>query len=123
MTGTERRPNEHNAGRIIEHPAPGTRSARSAVTFTFDGRTIEARDGEPIAAALLAAGVRVFRTMPRFGDAHGAFCMVGRCSDCAVVVDGTPNVRACVTPVREGLVVRTQHGLGEAVWELPEATE
>ena len=30
-----------------------------------------------------------------------------------MVVDGVPNVRTCVTPVREGMDVRTQHGLGE----------
>jgi aerobic-type carbon monoxide dehydrogenase small subunit (CoxS/CutS family) len=85
----------------------------ASVAFTFDGTPIEGREGEPIAAALLAAGFRVLRTMPRFGDARGGYCMVGRCADCLMVVDGTPNVRACLTPVAEGLDVRTQHGLGE----------
>jgi hypothetical protein len=33
-----------------------------------------------------------------------------------VVVNGVPSVRACVTPVVEGLEVRTQHGLGEDTW-------
>ncbi len=74
---------------------------------------VEGRAGEPIAVALLAAGVRIFRTMPRFGDARGGYCMVGRCTDCMVIVDGVPGIRACVTPVTAGLDVRTQHGLGE----------
>ncbi len=34
-----------------------------------------------------------------------------------MVVDGQPNVRTCVTPVREGLKVEVQDGRG--VWERP----
>ena len=29
------------------------------------------------------------------------------------VVDGKPNVRSCVTPLTEGMVIETQHGLGK----------
>ena len=83
------------------------------VTITIDGTVIDAIEGEPIAAALLANGIRVFRTMPRTGEARGGYCMVGRCSDCLMKVDGELNVRVCVTPVRDGLQVETQHGLGE----------
>jgi predicted molibdopterin-dependent oxidoreductase YjgC len=113
----------HGAERIAGHPTLGVLPSTATVTFRFDDVPIEAREGEPIAVALLAAGVRVFRTMPRFGDARGGYCMIGRCTDCAVVVDGVPNVLACVTPVRDGMVVRTQHGLGAAAWELSEAAE
>lgn len=28
-----------------------------------------------------------------------------------MVVDGVANVRTCITPVREGMVVQTQYGL------------
>jgi hypothetical protein len=103
----------HCAARILDHPLLGPLPAAPEVVFTFDGEPIAGREGEPIAAALLAAGVRVFRTMPRFGDARGGYCMLGRCSDCAVIVDGVPGVMACVTTVRAGLVVRTQRGLGD----------
>jgi hypothetical protein len=104
---------EFKATRIREHPVLGTLGPAPMVSFTFDGATVEGRAGEPIAAALLAAGYRVLRTMPRFGDSRGGYCMIGRCADCLVVVDGEPNVPACVTPVAAGLDVRTQHGLGE----------
>lgn len=104
------------AGRINDHSLLGPLPDAPIETFTFDGREIEGRRGEPIAAALLAAGVRVFRTMPRFGDARGGYCLVGRCTDCQVVVNGVPGVRACVTPLSAGLEVRTQHGLGEGEW-------
>jgi aerobic-type carbon monoxide dehydrogenase small subunit (CoxS/CutS family) len=100
-------------GRITAHPILGDLSPGRRIEFTFDGASIGGREGEPIAAALLAAGYRVLRTMPRFGDARGGYCMIGRCTDCMVVVDGIPNVPACLTPITAGLDVRTQRGLGE----------
>ena len=103
--------------RVRDHPLLGPLPVVPDAPFTFDGRLIAARDGEPIAAALLAAGVRVFRTMPRSRAGRGGWCMVGRCTDCLVVVDGQPNVRACVTPVARGMRVTTQHGLGEDAWD------
>ena len=103
----------HGAIRIERHPLLEPLPERPVVTFTFDGHPIEAREGEPITAALLAAGWRVLRTMPRSGETRGGYCMVDRCPDCAVVVDGVPNVRSCLTPVRDGLEVRTQYGLGD----------
>ena len=106
-------PHEHGAARVFEHPVLGELAPAPTVSFTFDGALVEGRAGEPIAAALIAAGFRVFRTMPKRADARGGYCMVGRCADCVVVVDGTPNVRACVTPVSEGMHVRTQRGPGE----------
>lgn len=83
------------------------------VPFHVDGRTVMAREGEPLAIALLASGVRIFRTMPHTGEPRGGYCLVGRCTDCLMIVDGQPNVRTCLTPVAPGMVVQTQHGLGE----------
>jgi 2Fe-2S iron-sulfur cluster protein len=105
---------EHGAGRITNHPILGDLPPAPQIEFSFDGALVVGREGEPIAAALFAAGFRVLRTMPRFSDARGGFCMIGRCTDCMVIVDGIPNVPACLTPVSSGLVVRTQRGLGES---------
>jgi aerobic-type carbon monoxide dehydrogenase small subunit (CoxS/CutS family) len=112
-------PDEFGAARIRAHPILGALSDALMVTFTFDGVAVEGREGEPIASALLAAGIRVLRTMPRFGDARGGFCMIGRCSDCMVIVDGVPNVRACVTLISSGLDIRAQRGLGDDDWDGP----
>ncbi|MGH2615939.1 MAG: (2Fe-2S)-binding protein [Thermomicrobiales bacterium] len=103
---------------MADHQLLGAPEPRPDVRFTFDGRPVVGREGEPVAVALLAAGCRVFRTMPRFGDARGGYCMAGRCADCLVIVNGVPNVAACVTPVAVGLDVRTQHGHGQ-VDEMP----
>jgi predicted molibdopterin-dependent oxidoreductase YjgC len=98
--------------RIVHHPILGAAQPARVITFTFDGHPVEAREGETVAAALLAAGVRVFRTMPRTGEPRGGYCFVGRCADCLMVVNGEPNVMACLTPVVAGMLVETQHGLG-----------
>jgi hypothetical protein len=103
---------ELDGRRIVHHPVLGSSATKQTVTFSFEGLPVEAREGEPIAAALLAAGIRVFRTMPRTGEPRGGYCFVGRCSDCLMIVDGAPNVIACLTAVRHGMRVATQHGLG-----------
>lgn len=103
---------QHGACRIHEHSVLGPIADAPRVNFSFDGVEVAAREGEPIAAALLAAGFRVFRTMPDTDAVRGGYCMVGRCGDCQVVVDGMAGVRSCVTPVRPEIVVQTQLGVG-----------
>ncbi len=104
--------------RVRRHPVLGDLDEAPVVQLTVDGRPIEARAGETIAAALLASDLRTFRSMPESGELRGLFCGVGRCSDCMMTVDGEPNVRTCVTPVRDGMRVETQRGLGR--WEVVE---
>ncbi len=72
---------------------------------------MEGCEGEPIAMALRAAGVMTHRYTARFHEPRGIFCAIGRCTDCVMVVDGKPNIRTCVTPLRAGMKVETQHGL------------
>lgn len=98
--------------RVFSHPVLGKLPEARPVTFRLDGREITGREGDTIAAALLAAGIRVCRTMPGSNAPRGPFCAVGRCTDCLMTVEGELNVRTCITPVRDGLRVETQQGLG-----------
>ena len=91
--------------RVEKHPVLGDREVGRLVSVTVNGREIRAVEGEPIAAALLAQGIRVMRKTPRYGQPRGLFCGIGRCTDCIMTVDGVPNVRTCVTPVRDGMVI------------------
>jgi predicted molibdopterin-dependent oxidoreductase YjgC len=75
------------------------------VHFQVDGQPAVAYEGETIATALMAAGRRVFRHTAE-GEPRGVFCGIGMCFDCMVDVDGR-NVRACLTPAREGMIVTT----------------
>ena len=78
-----------------------------AVTITVDGVPIRAYLGETIAGALLANGRRAWRRTET-GEPRGLFCGMGICFDCTVTVNGVSNVRACVTPVADGMVVETE---------------
>jgi len=99
--------------RVVKHPILGDDCRKRDAAIIVDGNPVAAITGEPIAAALLAAGIRRFRVTPRFGSPRGLFCGIGRCTDCVMTVDGQPNVRTCVTPVKDGMVVETQGGLGK----------
>ncbi len=83
---------------------------RAPVALSIDGRAIVARQGDSVAAALLANGVAQFRTMPVSDKPRGPFCLMGACFDCLVIIDGAANRQACMTPAREGMKIQTQHG-------------
>ena len=98
--------------RVKDHPILGKAEKKRKVTLRVDGEAILALEGEPIAAALLAAGRHVFRYTTKRNEPRGVFCALGRCTDCVMVVDGRPNVRTCVTPVKDGMIIETQVGRG-----------
>ncbi len=99
--------------RVESHPILGELKKGRMVEIEVDGEIIRAVEDEPIAAALLAAGRSVLRYTRKRHEARGVFCAIGRCTDCMMVVDGMPNVRTCVTPVKAGMKVETQEGLGK----------
>lgn len=97
--------------RRLPDDAPG------ALAFDFEGTTFEAREGDSVAAALLANGVVTFRTTPVSGAPRGPWCLIGHCHECLVEVDGEPNRQACMTWIRAGMRVRRQHGARDAAPE------
>lgn len=107
--------------RIEDHPILGKADRGRKIALLVDGEPVEAFEGEPIATALLAAGRRVFRYTTKRNEPRGVFCALGRCTDCVMTVDGQINVRTCVTPARDGMVIETQIGLGQ--WSLQPSGE
>lgn len=63
-----------------------------------------ANEGEPLAAALIAAGRWTIRKT-RSGEERGPFCFIGMCQECVVSVGAQRNVRSCLTPVVRGMTV------------------
>ena len=96
--------------RITEHPILGESPVGKLVHFTYDGKDLQGYEGEPIAVALRVNGVMVHRYTAKRHEPRGVFCAIGRCTDCVMVVDGQPNVRTCITPLKEGMKVQTQDG-------------
>lgn len=74
--------------RILEHPILGEIEKGKLVSFTYGGKKLQGYEGEPIAAALKAAGVMVHRYTKKRHEPRGIFCAIGRCTDCVMVVDG-----------------------------------
>jgi sarcosine oxidase subunit alpha len=86
----------------------------ATLILKVDGREIRACDGDTVAAALLAAGIKHIRTTPVSGAPRAPYCLMGVCFDCLVMIDGVGSRQACLVPVREGMTVETQQGKREA---------
>ena len=95
--------------KIIEHPILGSEEDVSYVNITVDGKHLKVQANTVIAAALLAAGIRVNRYTRKNHKPRGIFCGIGQCTDCVMIVNGHPNVRTCITKVQEGMIIETQN--------------
>ncbi|MBN2260410.1 MAG: (2Fe-2S)-binding protein [Clostridiales bacterium] len=98
--------------RIENHPILEFKRGNE-IKFYFDGEEIIGYEGDTVASALHAAGVRVlgesvFKHRPR-----GFYCAIGNCSSCLMTVNGESNVRTCITPLKEKMTVEIQKGKGE----------
>ena len=89
------------------------RDGGEVVSITVDGKPVEARAGDSVAAALLAAGIVACRTTAVSGSPRAPYCMMGVCFDCLVTIDGVGNRQGCAEGVREGMAIETQHGKRE----------
>ncbi|SFD70123.1 2Fe-2S iron-sulfur cluster binding domain-containing protein [Bosea sp. CRIB-10] len=84
------------------------------LSFTFDGRPLSGREGDTVAASLLANGIAICRETPVSGAPRAPYCLMGVCFDCLVVIDGVGNRQGCLVPLREGMRIETQHGRRQA---------
>ena len=80
--------------------------------IVVDGRRVPAHEGETIGAALIAAGIHGLRHTAKRREPRGMFCGIGLCHECAMVINGVPNTRACQTLATPGCTVEAQEGLG-----------
>jgi len=83
-----------------------------SVSFTFNGQSYDAREGEMTATALIANGIRIFGHHAADGAPQGIFCANGQCSQCLVIADGIP-VKSCMVPVQPEMDVRSCEGVPE----------
>jgi aerobic-type carbon monoxide dehydrogenase small subunit (CoxS/CutS family) len=97
--------------------APSLRAAGGDCYVHVDGTRVECLSGQTLAAVLVAHGTWHFRRNPVVGDPRGPYCGMGVCFECEIEVDGVPDVRACMTHVREGMVIRTMATAGRTELE------
>ena len=79
------------------------------VYFEFEGRPVEAYEGDTVASALSASGVDIHSRSFKYHRPRGLLCVAGRCPNCLMTVDGIPNVRACTASVHQNMQVITQN--------------
>lgn len=84
--------------------------AAPTIRFTFNGRQVDANEGDTIATALLAAGELTFRRTTKEKQPRGPYCMMGSCFECIVELDGEDRRQACLEPVVNGLRVTSVQG-------------
>ncbi len=100
--------------RVEKHPILDFEKTKS-VTIYFEGIPVVANEGDTVASALISNGIDVFGFTEK-GHPRGFFCAIGKCSSCLMEIDGIPNVRSCITPVKDGMQVKRQTGRGKILW-------
>jgi sarcosine oxidase subunit alpha len=96
--------------RIRAHPIIDFQK-RKDLPFYFNKKKLVGEEGDTIASALHAAGVKTLTKSLKYGSPRGFFCGIGKCSSCLMRVNGIPNVRTCIAPLQEGIFVEMQDKL------------
>ncbi len=98
--------------RIIQHPILCFEQ-KAQVPFTFNGQFVCGYEGDTIASALHALGIKKLSESSRLHRPRGFYCAIGNCSSCHMIVDGVPNVKTCITLLKPGMIVVSQTNKGE----------
>ena len=133
MTARPAEASRHRPSGHADHPGrrmsrlpqqPGERIQRQKlVQFTFDGKQVEAYEGDTIGSALYASGRRIFSRSFKYHRPRGLMCCAGQCPNCIVSVDGAPGARACTEQVREGMKVEHVNATPSLEFDAMQATD
>jgi sarcosine oxidase subunit alpha len=104
-----------NEGQRVDHSRE--------VGFTFDGKPVTGLEGDTIGSALFANGRRTFSRSFKYHRPRGLLCCAGQCPNCLVQVDGSPGVRACTEPLREGMQVEHMNASPSLDFDVMRATD
>ena len=105
--------NSEDDARIYDHPVVKFDRGKE-VTIYLENKPVKAYENETVASALYAAGLRIFSRSFKYHRPRGFFCAIGKCASCMMTVDGLPNIRTCVTPVKNGMKISRQNAFPNA---------
>ncbi len=89
---------------------------RPSIAFSLDGQAVTALEGDSLLVAILAQAGHL--RVSEFGDgARAGFCLMGACQDCWVWTAAGERLRACSTPLIEGMAILTKPA--EDAWLIP----
>jgi len=97
--------------RIEKHPIL-TFPKKEEIIFIFEGEKVKGIEGDTIASALHALGIKTLSYSIKEHRPRGFYCAIGNCASCNMIVNGVPNVRTCITPLEENMVVERQTNKG-----------
>ncbi len=80
---------------------------RESLRFFIDGHEVSALQGDTLLTAVLMHQRRV-RDSEFSGAPRAGFCLIGACQDCWMRTEDGKRVRACSTPVTDGMRVLTR---------------
>jgi sarcosine oxidase subunit alpha len=95
--------------RITSHKHFPVTTGRREIFFSFNGKSVIALEGDTIASALFAAGVRIFSRSFKYHRPRGLYDNNGQGSELLLTVNHEPNVRADKRLVEAGMEVKTQN--------------
>jgi D-hydroxyproline dehydrogenase subunit gamma len=81
----------------------------ASIAFTLDGVACEGRAGDTLLTAILCHAERL-RSSDFRGEPRAGFCQMGACQDCWVQLDNGERLRACATPLAQGMRIVTTGG-------------
>ncbi|MET3654546.1 (2Fe-2S)-binding protein [Dyella japonica] len=73
--------------------------------LSVNGQAVDVPSGASVAAAIATIATRFRRSVNC--EPRAPLCGMGVCFECRVRIDGVAQLRACMTPVREGMQVIT----------------
>ncbi|MDI6453368.1 (2Fe-2S)-binding protein [Peloplasma aerotolerans] len=97
--------------RIKKHPIL-TFPEREEISFIFEGKNVIGYQGDTIASALHDLDIKTLSYSIKLNRPRGFYCAIGNCASCNMVVNGKPNVRTCITPLKENMTVERQKNKG-----------
>ncbi|MFT6302866.1 MAG: hypothetical protein ACI9XK_003549 [Granulosicoccus sp.] len=77
------------------------------IMLQVNGHPLIAKSNDTVATALLRAGYTHFALSAKTGLPLAPTCLMGVCFGCVCTIDGRSGTQACLEPVREGLVIKT----------------
>jgi predicted molibdopterin-dependent oxidoreductase YjgC len=90
------------AGRLVRL----AETNRAPMCFVLDGAERQALAGDTVLSAILSVAPALRHS--EFGvETRAGFCLMGACQDCWVWQEEGPRIRACSTPLTEGMRLLT----------------
>lgn len=80
---------------------------RAPVSFTLDGRPVQALEGDTVLTAVLTQSAQLRRN-EFSGEPRAGFCMMGACQDCWIATADGARLRACSTFIAPGMALLSE---------------